>query len=125
MALIAKAAHFVLCPKCTREEAHGSIMCTDGSQVSCHSKEAARLCVDELSKRKLLTEIEKPGLLEQINNSPIPESNDFPALFVPSAAYHDATPFEPDGNVTVLSGAVDDRLVAELDAGDTDCHTLH
>lgn len=95
MTLIAKAAYFVMCEQCP--VTHGTIICTDGSRMLCYSKTSARECAAELIKQKLVTADEKPGLLEQIDASPLREHSREPALFAPSQAYDDAHPDPEDG----------------------------
>lgn len=121
MTLIGTAAYFELCqnPGCTVPHQHGTIVCTDGLLVNCHSKQPARQCIDDLLEQKFITDVEKLALLDQIDNSGLEECNAYPIVFYRSEE-GGSKPFKPTDGVGVLSGIVDDELAEELDEGLTE-----
>lgn len=70
MALIAKAAFFIMCPKCKN---HGTITCGDGTLVVCYSKYGGRESIVHLLTAGKIEDDEARILREQIAQSPLPE----------------------------------------------------
>lgn len=68
MSLIARSAHFKICPRCGE---HGRIILADGRKTSTiMSKEAGRGSVETLLGRKDITPEEALAVKEQINAAP-------------------------------------------------------
>jgi hypothetical protein len=79
--LIGTAAYFVICPACQK---HGNVICADGTHLVCYSKYWARKGAQALSDAGKVMPDEMPELLRQIDESTIPEQNDFePFVCVP------------------------------------------